>query len=441
MAQIVFSIKKTVSGELSTIYVRYFHGRSSDQVTKTGLTVLPDYWSNKKQGIKPNAVYGKLFTSEDAERLTEQLNSLRAHILREANKLPGQEQPAKWLKGVVAAHNGTAVSVEAPVKATAAKEDFNAYLTRFYNEAKAGKALCARGNMVVAFPKASMRGWKNFKELMTIYQQERRIKLDFEDFGRDFYSDFTEWMQARNLTANYTGAMVKKLKNILQRAADEELHTTFEYKKRYFKITSEDVDSVYLTREELGAIAALNLSLDPELAAVRDVFLVGCYTGQRYSDYSRIGPDNIRTTGGRRFIELTQRKTGARVVIPVNDELDEILRRHKNQLPRIHENDLNTHIKAIAQRAKIVTNVEQTRTRGGLKVIENKKKYKLISTHTARRTALTLWYLNGVNEIDLMKLSGHASTKQLMDYIKATPDEVAQRLSLHKAFTSLRVAQ
>jgi len=441
MAQVNFSIKKTVKGEPSTIYVRYFHGRSSDQVTTTGLTVLPDYWSNKKQGIKPNVVYGSLFTAEHAETLTTQLNELRAYILREANSMPGQELPAKWLKNLVTAHNTPA---PVPVaEAEPAKEDFNAFLSRFYDEAKAGKALCERGNMVVAFPKSSLRGWKSFREIMNTYQQERGITLNFEDFDRAFYNDFVEWLNDRNLTANYVGAIIKKLKNILRRAEEHEppLHSNLEYKKRYFKIMTEEIDPVYLTKEEIAALRALDLSLDPELAAVRDVFLVGCYTGQRYSDYSRIGRDNVRTTGGRRYVELKQRKTGARVVIPVTVELDEILRRYDNVLPRIHENELNSSIKAIAQRAKILDNVEVTRTKGGHKGQANKPKYKLISSHTARRTALTNWYLDGINEIDLMKLSGHASSKQLLEYISATPDQTAQRLSLHKAFAPLRVAR
>jgi hypothetical protein len=57
-----------------------------------------------------------------------------------------------------------------------------------------------------------------------------------------------------------------------------------------------------LNEKELGAIHNLNLSDDKELEEIRDVFIVGCFTGLRYSDLSTLSPEHIDTTHqGRQY--------------------------------------------------------------------------------------------------------------------------------------------
>lgn len=56
---------------------------------------------------------------------------------------------------------------------------------------------------------------------------------------------------------------------------------------------------------------------------VRDVFLVGCYTCQRFSDYARLEKENFtKTAKGTKVVRIVQEKTGNDVVIPIlNDNL------------------------------------------------------------------------------------------------------------------------
>lgn len=68
---------------------------------------------------------------------------------------------------------------------------------------------------------------------------------------------------------------------------------------------------------------------------------------------------------------------------------------------------INRYIKEVALVAGLTEKVE----------IE---KYKLIHTHTARRTGATLMYLAGVDLYDIMKVTGHTSPAMLKKYIKAT---------------------
>ena len=82
----------------------------------------------------------------------------------------------------------------------------------------------------------------------------------------------------------------------------------------------------------------------------RDVFLVGCYTSQRFSDYSRITERNISFHDGVGIITLTQQKTGTEVSIPIlNDNLIRIFEKYDYNLPYIHNNDLNEIIKVVLE--------------------------------------------------------------------------------------------
>lgn len=83
---------------------------------------------------------------------------------------------------------------------------------------------------------------------------------------------------------------------------------------------------------------ALDLSQNRSKEIARDVFLVGCYTAQRYSDYSIINATNIRTLeNGQKVIDLKQQKSGNRVVIPVRPEVFAILKKYNYRLPKTDE--------------------------------------------------------------------------------------------------------
>ena len=61
--------------------------------------------------------------------------------------------------------------------------------------------------------------------------------------------------------------------------------------------------------------------------------------------------------------------------------------------------------------------------------LENK--YKLITTHTARRSFATNLYLAGVQTHTIMAITGHSTEKAFLRYIKVTPDQHARILQRH----------
>jgi hypothetical protein len=67
----------------------------------------------------------------------------------------------------------------------------------------------------------------------------------------------------------------------------------------------------------------------------RDKFLMGCYTGQRVSDYNGITSDNIIDINRLECFRIKQRKTKNIVDCPITLEIREIMSRYNNQPPHI----------------------------------------------------------------------------------------------------------
>ena len=131
----------------------------------------------------------------------------------------------------------------------------------------------------------------------------------------------------------------------------------------------------------------------------------------------------------RTYLNVRQQKTGTKVAIPCNSALKAILEKYNYQVPHLADQVINRYIKEIALAAGLTELVEIETTKGGTPNKEKIEKYKLVHSHTARRTGATLMYLAGVDLYDIMKVTGHASPKMLKKYIKADTLEVVEKLT------------
>ena len=93
-----------------------------------------------------------------------------------------------------------------------------------------------------------------------------------------FTDDFVAWFTAKNYSVNTIGRHVKELKVIMRAAREEGLHDNGAIESRKFRVLTADEENIYLTKSEIRAIAALDLSKNRHKDVARDIFLVGCYT-------------------------------------------------------------------------------------------------------------------------------------------------------------------
>ena len=312
---------------------------------------------------------------------------------------------------------------------TEAKNLFS-FIERFIEESK-NKINDKTGK---PFADCTIHIYKNTYRLLKEYSVLKGKKIDFDSIDLDFYYDFSEYLtKEHEFAANTIGKQIKTIKTFLNEATERGINKNIAYKSKKFKVLKEDTDSIYLTQEELEHIQSLDLSDNIKLDKVRDLFLVGCWTGLRFSDFSDIKKENIKND----FIEIKTKKTGESVVIPIHETVKQILLKYKgithNSLPPTISNaKMNAYLKDLGFHIDTLhSNTSTSITKGGKRTLITKRKFELLTSHTARRSFATNLYLEGIPSFNIMRITGHKTEKAFLRYIKITPNESAKILQLH----------
>jgi integrase len=285
------------------------------------------------------------------------------------------------------------------------------------NNPKTGKAISKDTTMI----------YKTVLGHLKKYEALTKRRIDFDTIDLDFYNGYTDYLiNAAQLSPNTRGKNIKTIKLILNEATERGLNKNLAYKSKSFVVTRQDVESIYLTVDELKEIEQIDFSKSPTLDRVRDLFLIGCNTGLRFSDISSLSKDNI--VGNH--IHVTQQKTGGKVTIPILPEVRKILDKYNGELPRAISNQkTNEFLKHIAKEAPSLRAMsERRKTKGNLQVSKKVEKWELVTTHTARRSFATNSYLKGIPAITIMAITGHKTEREFMNYLKVTPTEHANKL-------------
>jgi integrase/recombinase XerD len=90
----------------------------------------------------------------------------------------------------------------------------------------------------------------------------------------------------------------------------------------------------------------------------------------------------------------------------------------KKLLPVPSNQKANDYLKELCEDAKIDTEIELTAQYGSEVKTEIKKKYEILSCHSARHTYAILSLENGMRPEVLQRNLGHSKLSQTMDYVK-----------------------
>jgi len=279
----------------------------------------------------------------------------------------------------------------------------------------------------------TIKSYKTTQSVLKKFQAHRRKRIDFDSIDLNFHDEYTAYLSKNlNYSGNTVGKHVKNLKVFMGEAKERGLTNNTDYLKKGFRVFKEDIDNIYLSEDEIRKLFDLDLSQKERMAFARDLFIVGCYTGLRFSDFSQIKRENIRNG----MITLRTQKTNELVTIPVHPLVEVIMNKYKgkyaNSLPPAFANQImNGYLKDIGKLAEFEESVLISKTIAGKKTSRTFKKHELITTHTARRSFATNLFLQEFPAISIMKITGHRSEKNFMNYIKMTPHQNAEKLRKH----------
>lgn len=277
----------------------------------------------------------------------------------------------------------------------------------------------------------------NFEKIDVNFIDKYKTYLQYEAFNQK--ATHVKKKEKRTGMRNDTTAKyIENLKNFLRWSHERGFHTNMIFQHSQFKAPRQtNLDIVTLSIHELKTLYEKDLSEDISLERVRDVFCFGAFTGQRWSDVTSFSSEDLN---GDTWI-FESYKTKKKITIPLvgyaSPALD-ILKKYNYQLPSISNQKFNDYIKLAAGKAELNRTVEIKRYQGNKTITLTKPLHEVISSHMARRTAVSILlnvYRIPVSQV--MEITGHSDFKTLKRYINKDSDVLRKNMEDTRSVTEL----
>lgn len=389
----------------SLIMLHFTYGRGQRFKYSTGYHSCYSDWDYKKQRLRNKAhLMGR-------NNVNDFLNKIETELYKEISQMDSQ--------GLAITNKRLKQKLDVITGKVKPKESERITLFSYFDK------FCQRKEGKIQ--ETTLRSYKQTRRLLFAFN----AKLDFDDIDLNFYDEFVVFLEDDDKSLNTIGKHIKNLKVVLGSATKDGYSHNLAYTRSDFKVPTESTTAIYLDEGELKKMTDLKLNGFPKLAWARDIFLIGCYTGQRVSDYNGLTNENI-VIGDEdvRLFKIKQKKTGKIVYCPITLEIQAILDKYDGSPPKkMNEQDINEYIKQVGKKAGITENITCNKTKGGKQINEQIPKYKMIGTHTARRSFCTNMFKKGMPTYNIMEFSGHSTEREFYKYIRIEKEQKAISLA------------
>ena len=270
---------------------------------------------------------------------------------------------------------------------------------------------------------ATIKRYKNIKTHLEEFEKSRKYKLTFDTITQKFYTEFTDYCMTEkghiNNTFSRNVGLIKTflfwaLKNGYTYKAD-----FISFKKKPKVITNQ----IALKKEDIETILAKEFE-SKKLERIRDVFVFSCVTGLRFGELKFVSKNSIRDN----VFVLKEEKGSSKKSreIPLSEIAMHLLNKYDYKLPLIANQKHNDYIKEVFKEAGYTHNVEKTSTRGKEVIRQCVPFYERISSHSARRTFITMMKRKGKSDKLIAKISGHSDMKTLNQYYQVSNEDVKE---------------
>ncbi|MEA5457821.1 site-specific integrase [Arcicella sp. LKC2W] len=366
---------------------------------KTPAKFAPEFWDNDNQKVRKTYGYGFEKMNAKAQDYKRKIDSIIDTARREDKlityefinqKLEELENPIK--------------KIEAPYR------DFYEWFQVYLNDSKNKmstetiKHICTVGNNLSDY---------FGKKVPT-----------FEMMNFEFFNNFVNYLLDDCKLANSTvNKRLDYLTGFLKFCADMGVYNIEKLNKGK-RLKEYETNSIYITKEELQKLYTHEFASET-LQKVADLFVFGCSTGLRESDYSNIKPENIKN--GK--LDIVTIKTGDHLIIPLNSFSRSILEKYNFILPMFTQQKFNKYLKEVGKVAGIDTPEQVVTHRKAQRIEETVPKYELMTSHTARRTFITQSITRGIPLPAIRKMTGHKDLKSFQKYIKLTDKDLDNEMT------------
>lgn len=273
--------------------------------------------------------------------------------------------------------------------------------------------------------------YKTCKRLTGEFSKQNRKKYKVKDVSESFAREFEKWfVEEKGLTLNYAKRNLNVIKASCKEAEINGIETSLSLVK-ISTATTKNKFIIYLNEDDLKKIQNIEFN-NQRLDNAKKWILLGCELGQRGEDLLNLNDNNIKKYGDKKYFEFVQEKTSKAIKIPVHDKIAKII---SDGFPyKISLQKLNDAIHDVCELAEINEEIEGAKKINNRNVIDFYPKYKLISSHSLRRSFASNYY-GKIKTNLLMSITGHTTERMFLNYIGKTALDYADEFE--EAFSKL----
>jgi integrase len=268
--------------------------------------------------------------------------------------------------------------------------------------------------------KSTIDRYRYLKNMLKEFELKTNTKLHLNRINKSFYNSFIEFSVEEKIHYDNT---LRRNVGLLKTFLNWALKNRYTYKSDFITFKSPKgyvTDEIALTLEQVRDVYNFDFKDNTDFEKVRDLFVFGCATGMRFSNYSIVGKKDIQSD----YIYAIDVKDKTKILhIPLNIISSEILRKYNFNLPIFTLKTFNEKIKDVFEEIgfnKITKKILRIGNRTEEQFIPM---YKRISSHTARRSFITIMKNKRVPDKVIMEITGHKSVDIFNKYYKPNNEE------------------
>lgn len=408
MSRIRFYLK-SANAKRSSIQIRVRAGDGASRCVKMGTGLMLDNpgknWDVTRDRVKPS------------HRLSQPINTRLSEIHAEAQRLfmhavtTLKVDPFDYVKeelpktGLLGAGRATTKDESKPTQPPLLLVDL---FQRFY-DAKSGE-----------YADATMNTYNTTKVHLMGFDEKRGTPSLANGVNAEWVDAYRKYLRKRELSDNTLRRSLKILKTCLK-WSDERGYITDSSYIRAIKLGNEKESvGVALTKEQLDQLVAVDLTQRKKLDRIRWWYIAQCSTGVRFSDLKMVKMENVNNG----FLIMQPNKTKDKTIrIPLSPLLERAFAELKNAALDFSAQHYNRMLKDLGRLLEFDQPTVTVKFKGGKRIEDTKPMHELLTSHTARRTFITVLLRAGHPQELVMKLSGHADVRSFMKYVKMTEED------------------
>lgn len=400
-----FNLKEpNKKGETSIRFVAYFKNEGKKFIYSTGELINPDDWDFTN--IQPNNLTGRTTKAELQRTIKRQLDRYSSFFVEIVNRYKNSNQE------ITIENVRSEFDKEFKRTKSVANNFFSVY-DIFLQMKRIDRTDEANST-------STIKRYEYNKTLLQEYEKHSKTSLHFNKMDKSFHNSYiTYCITVKKHSTNTLSRNLGLLKTFLFWAFENNYTYKTDFKD-FKNIKKEITDEVALTMEQVTEIFEFDFSKNSRLEKVRDLFVFGCVTGMRFSNYSIIKKNDIHNN----FINVRDVKDNTKSLsIPLNDYSSFILKKYDYKLPAITNQKFNDYIKEIITEVGFTEEIKKT-VKVGKEIVETVTPfYDRVSSHTARRSFITIMKNNKIPDKVIMSYTGHKSHEVFNQYYKPNNDD------------------